>query len=102
MATYIHQLLPWPRFRWSDEEIAKELSEVRHRQGLLIGQMKGLGFRLQKEAVLSTLTEEVLKSSEIEGEILDRGQVARPSPADWGWMSPACPPPTAMLRALSK
>lgn len=75
MATYIHQLLPWPRFRWSDEEIAKELSEVRHRQGLLIGQMKGLGFRLQKEAVLSTLTEEVLKSSEIEGEILDRGQV---------------------------
>ena len=36
MATYIHQLLPWPRFRWSDEEIAKELSEVRHRQGLLL------------------------------------------------------------------
>jgi Fic family protein len=75
MATYIHELLSWPRFRWSDEDIAKELSEVRHRQGLLLGQMHGLGFHLQKEAVLSTLTEEVLKSSEIEGEVLDRSLV---------------------------
>lgn len=75
MATYIHELLPWPRFRWSAEEIAKDLSEVRHHQGLLTGHMGALGFPLQEEAVLSTLTEEVIKSSEIEGEILDRDQV---------------------------
>ncbi len=76
MATYIHELLPWPRFRWSEEEIAKALSEVQPppRATGLAG-CKALGFRLQQEAVLSTLTEEVIKSSEIEGEILDRDQV---------------------------
>ena len=75
MATYIHELLPWPRFRWSEEEIAKALSEVHRRQGLLAGRMQALGFQLQQEAELSTLTEEALKSSEIEGKILDRDQV---------------------------
>jgi Fic family protein len=75
MATYIYELLPWPRFRWSEEEIAKALSEAHRRQGLLAGRMQALGFHLQQEAELSTLTEEVIKSSEIEGEILDRDQV---------------------------
>jgi Fic family protein len=75
MAAYIHELLTWPRFRWSEDAIAKDLSDARHRQGLLAGHMEALGFSLQKEAVLSTLTEEVIKSSEIEGEILDRAQV---------------------------
>ena len=75
MATYIHELPKWPRFRWSAEAFAKHLSEVRHRQGQLAGHMGALAFPLQEEAVLSTLTEEVIKSSEIEGEILDRDQV---------------------------
>src|SRR5262249_38050646 len=75
MAAYIYELLPWPRFRWSEEETAKALSEAHRRQGLLAGRMQTLGFHLQQEAELSTLTEEVLKSSEIEGEILDRDQV---------------------------
>jgi len=48
---------------------------VRHRQGRLIGRMEGLGFSLRSEAVLQSLTEDVLKSSEIEGEKLDRDQV---------------------------
>jgi Fic family protein len=51
------------------------LAAVRLRQGRLIGRMQALGFRQQEEAVLTTLTEDVLKSSEIEGEILDRDQV---------------------------
>ena len=93
MVAYIHELLAWPRFRWSDDEIAKQLSEVRLRQGLLLGHMRSLGFALQKEAVLSTLTEEVLKSSEIEGEILDRDQVrssiARRLGMDAGGLPPA-------------
>ena len=46
-----------------------------HRQGRLIGQMQALGFPLRQEAILVTLTEDVLKSSEIEGEILDKDQV---------------------------
>jgi Fic family protein len=75
MTTYIHELSAWPHYKWSDEAIATQLAAVRHRQGLLLGRMKGLGFQLQKEAVLKTLTEDVLKSSEIEGEVLDRDQV---------------------------
>lgn len=75
MATYIHELPTWPHFRWSIDGFAKDLSKVRHRQGLLAGRMGALGFSLQKQAVLGTLTEEVIKSSEIEGEILDRDQV---------------------------
>ena len=72
---YIHQLSSWPRFRWDDEVLVPILSQVRHRQGRLIGRMEMLGFDLQAEASLQSLTEEVVKSSEIEGEVLDRDQV---------------------------
>src|SRR5438094_626543 len=75
MAGYIHQLSDWPRFRWDQEALAGPLAEVRHRQGRLLGRMESLGFVLQKEAELETLTLEVLKSSEIEGEKLDAAQV---------------------------
>jgi Fic family protein len=73
--TYIHEQAGWPRFHWSDERLAARLAEVRHRQGRLIGRMEALGFDLRAEANLQTLTEDVIKSSEIEGEILDRDQV---------------------------
>ncbi len=74
-ATYIHELKDWPRFLWDKEALAVRLSEVRLRQGRLIGRMESLGFQVRSEAVLRSLTEEVLKSSEIEGEILDKAQV---------------------------
>ena len=72
---YIHELPGWPDLRWSAETLAQPLAAVRHRQGRLIGHMEALGFPLRAEAVLQTLIEDVLKSSEIEGEILDRKQV---------------------------
>lgn len=75
MPTYIHQLPNWPKFTWKQEELAKALAAVWQRQGRLIGRMQALGFSQQEEAVLQTLTEDVLKSSEIEGEILDKDQV---------------------------
>src|SRR3954470_18202453 len=75
MTGYIHDLADWPAFRWNQENLARELAAVRHRQGRLIGRMEALGFRLREEAVLMTLTEDVLTSSEIEGEILDKKQV---------------------------
>ena len=81
---------------------AKDLSEVRHRQGLLVGQMGALGFPLQEEAVLSTLTEEVIKSSEIEGEILDRDQVRSSLARRLGMDSPACRRAIAVSKASSK
>jgi Fic family protein len=75
MQAYIHELPDWPRFRWDHAVLAAPLAAVRHHQGRLIGRMEGLGFQLRTEAVLQSLTEEVLKSSEIEGERLDREQV---------------------------
>jgi len=72
---YIHELSEWPRFRWDHETLAKLLASVRHQQGRLIGHMEALGFQFQQEAVLQTLTADVLKSGEIEGEQLDASQV---------------------------
>jgi Fic family protein len=93
MSTYIYELPNWPRFRWNSDGLAKQLATVRLRQGRLIGRMQALGFRQQEEAVLTTLTEDVLKSSEIEGEILDRDQVrssiARRLGMDIGALPPA-------------
>src|SRR6202046_4868051 len=73
--SYIHERTGWPGVRWDHARVSARLVDVRHRQGRLIGRMEGLGFQLRAEAVLDSLTEEVLKSSEIEGETLDRNQV---------------------------
>jgi len=75
MTRYIHQREGWPKFRWDQKALAGPLAETRHRQGRLLGRMESLGFTLQKEAELATLTLDVLKSSEIEGEKLDAVQV---------------------------
>src|SRR5436309_8251119 len=72
---YIHDLKDWPRFRWDTDRLTEPLASVRHRQGRLIGRMESLGFKLQQEAVLQTLTADVLKSSEIEGEKLEAEEV---------------------------
>lgn len=73
--SYIHELQEWPRFRWDVAGTATRLGEVRHAQGKLFGRMENLGFTLRDEAVLRTLTADVVKSSEIEGEKLDTDQV---------------------------
>jgi Fic family protein len=65
----------WPNFRWDQDVLAGTLANVRHQQGRLIGRMETLGFLLQQEATLQALTEETVKSSEIEGEKLDEEQV---------------------------
>src|SRR6266545_6004550 len=93
MSEYIHQLPEWPKFQWDQSALAEQLVAVRHRQGRLIGRMEGLGFPLRSEAMLRTLTQDVLKSSEIEGEILDQDQVrssiARRLGIDIGGLTPA-------------
>lgn len=75
MKIYIYQKEDWPNFKWENKEIIVPLAEVRHLQGKLLGKMEALGFKLKNEAVLETLTTEVIKSSEIEGQILDLDQV---------------------------
>lgn len=75
MSNYIYQLAGWPGFKWDEKLIAPLLTETRHRQGRLLGRMEVLGFGLQEEANLSTLALEVVKSSEIEGELLNAEEV---------------------------
>lgn len=72
---YIHQRKNWPHFTWDNEQIAPVLANLRYCQGRLLGEMTNMGFLVREEASLRTLTTDVLKSSEIEGEILDPGQV---------------------------
>ncbi len=72
---YLHQKKNWTDFKWDNDKLLALLGNVRHLQGRLLGQMESLGFHLQEEAVLTTLTLDVLKSSEIEGELLNKEQV---------------------------
>jgi len=75
MSNYIHQKDNWPNFIWTSDELVNLLSEARNLQGRLIGRMESLGFDLRNEALLETLTLDVLKSAEIEGELLNPEQV---------------------------
>ena len=93
MPTYIHELPNWPRFVWNDAKLAEKLAAVRHRQGWLQGRIEEFGVKLRDEAVLQTLTEEVVTSSEIEGLELNRDQVrsslAKRLGVDIGALTPA-------------
>jgi Fic family protein len=93
MTTYIYQRTDWPNFRWDSERLAHKLAAVRYRQGQLFGRIEAFGIRLRDEAVLHTLTEEAVKSSEIEGQLLNRDQVrsslARRLGVDIGALAPS-------------
>ena len=75
MNGYIHNLTDWPEFRWNRERLTELLASVSRQQGRLIGHMEALGFQLRQEAILQTLTSDVVKTSEIEGEKLNAEQV---------------------------
>ncbi len=78
---YIHELEKWPHFVWDQEKLSVQIIQLRHEQGRLIGGMESIGFQTRDETILQALTQDVVKSSEIEGEILDpsfvRSSVAR-------------------------
>lgn len=76
--TYLYDLPGWPRFQWNQASITTPLAQVRHQQGRLLGRMEALGLAERNEAALQALTQEALKSSEIEGELL-RGDLVRSS-----------------------
>lgn len=72
---YIYEYPNWPRFYWRDEVVNALFGEVKLLQGKIIGQMNALGFASKEEATLAALTLDVVKSSEIEGELLNADQV---------------------------
>lgn len=75
MAKYIYEYKNWTDFTWKDKAISTVFGEVRLMQGKIIGQMNALGFSAKEEATLTALTLDVVKSSEIEGELLNYDQV---------------------------
>ncbi len=89
---YIYQQENWPKFIWDIKELSDLLAEVRNKQGRLIGKMEALGFDLQNEAYLETLTSDILKTNEIEGVVLNkeevRSSVARRLGIDIGGLPP--------------
>ena len=90
---YIWQQENWPDLTWDNGRLAALLGQVSREQGRLLGRMQDLGFELRREAQLSTLTEDVVRSSEIEGEKLDsdqvRSSIARRLGMDVGGLVPA-------------
>lgn len=75
MAKYIYEHQNWTDFSWDEKAINSLFGEVRLMQGKIIGQMNALGFSTKEEATLTALTLDVVKSSEIEGELLNYEQV---------------------------
>jgi Fic family protein len=75
VSKYIYEYKNWTSFTWRETDINAIFGEVRNLQGKIIGQMNTLGFATKEEATLTTLTLDVIKSSEIEGEKLDYDQV---------------------------
>jgi Fic family protein len=72
---YLWERAQWPEMTWDGRHLSALLARASREQGRLLGKMEGLGFALRNEAHLRTLTEDVVKSSEIEGEKLDSAQV---------------------------
>lgn len=90
---WVHEHQNWPNFTWDVGSLVSKLADIRHRQGRLLGRMEGLGFELKCEASLSTLTNDVVKSSAIEGENLNleevRSSIARRLGIDIAGLIPA-------------
>lgn len=89
---YIHEQKEWPEFRWEQRKLPGLLADVRHCQGRLLGRMESLGFQLREAATLEVLAQDVVKTSEIEGEKLDvetvRSSLARRMGLDIGALRP--------------
>jgi len=90
---WIHEHQNWPNFTWDDNALTTKLADIRYRQGKLLGQMVSLGFQLRQEASLNTLTNDIVKSSAIEGENLNsqevRSSIARRLGIDIAGLVPA-------------
>ena len=89
---WIYECHSWPEFTWDINSLALKLADIRYRQGRLLGRMENLGFDLRKEASLNIITNDVVKSSAIEGEELNpnevRSSIARRLGIDIGGLIP--------------
>ena len=89
---YIWQSADWPQWRYNLPALAQALAEVSRAQGMLLGRLADVGLALRDQASLAALTDDVVKTSEIEGELLDvasvRSSIARRLGMDIGALAP--------------
>ena len=95
--TYIYDRPGWPDFVWDSEALAGALAAARHRQGRHLGRMESLGFELRAEASLTALTDEVVKSSAIEGELLSPEEVRSSIACQLGLDAAGLPEPSRQV-----
>lgn len=90
---YIWQSPDWPHWRYDLTALSGALAQVHRAQGEVLGKMGTVGFPLRDQAAVAVLTDEVVTTSAIEGEHLDRSQVrssvARRLGVDIGALPPA-------------
>ena len=90
--SYIWQLPDWPNWRYDLKRLAPSLAQVSLTQGMLLGRLADIGFDLREQAQLTALTEDVVNSSDIEGERLNadsvRSSIARRLGIDIGALAP--------------
>jgi Fic family protein len=72
---WIYEYEHWPHFTWRAENLSEKLAYVRHKQGRLLGKMERLGLDIRKESSFKTLTNDVIKSTAIEGGHLNMEEV---------------------------
>ena len=89
---YIWQASDWPQWRYDLTKLAGPLAEVSRSQGVLMGRLADVGMTLRDQASLAALTDDVVKTSEIEGELLNvesvRSSIARRLGVDIGALAP--------------
>ena len=89
---YIWQTSDWPAWRFDLAALAEPMAQVSRAQGLLLGRLADVGMALRNQASLTALTEDVVKTSEIEGEQLNvesvRSSIARRLGVDIGALAP--------------
>jgi Fic family protein len=90
---YLWQHHQWPQWHYDIQPLMSLMGQVHRLQGSLLGRMQTLGLELRDQATLQVLTEEVIKTSEIEGEHFDpedvRSSIARRLGLDIGALAPA-------------
>ena len=97
---FIHEQPGWPEFSWHSGVLAGVLAAVRHKQGRHLGKMEALGFELRTEASLTAMTDEVVKSSAIEGEHLDPEEVRSSIARKLGLDVAGLPEPTREVEGI--
>lgn len=100
MKKYVWQRINWPEFSWQSEVLLPLISKARLAQGKLLAQMTSLGFKRVQEACADILTEEVVKTSAIEGERLNRESVRSSVARRLGLPTAGLPPASRAVDGL--